>query len=210
MTLEQYIREAHKRSLRINNLFERTDGLWQANLRSSHVGTVCFEWDVGVEPQDAMCKALEAADKKLEAKGLSKQVGLAVPEKQAAVTAQLDDDDDLIGGGPAPAAQRGRGSDRMKLRELRGAIRKVDGDVWGFIRMDEFGTGVDVALVKSKLLDSLGAVFPGATDETGLFLWTRKTDGKVFLTKETDRPWTLDQDSPSPAAAAADDEDLIG
>lgn len=104
MTLEDCIREVHKRNLRVNNLFERTDGSWQCNLRSSHVAVVCFEWGVSHSPGDAMKKAIVAADRKLEANSLSKQVGLAVPEKQAAVSVPIEDDD-LIGGSPAPAAQ---------------------------------------------------------------------------------------------------------
>lgn len=45
-------------SVRVNNLFQRDDGTWQANVRE---GEECFEFGVGATPYEAMSKALAAA-----------------------------------------------------------------------------------------------------------------------------------------------------
>lgn len=93
----------------------------------------------------------------------------------------------------------------MNCKELRAAIRKVEGNIAFRLLIDETtGSFVEVPLVKSHLLDGLAATFQ-PKEETRLFLWTRPADGKVFLCKERERS-ALE----APAAADSEDEDLIG
>lgn len=71
-TVEELLSEVRKENCRINNLFHRMDGLWQANLRSRD-NMQFFEFGYGPSPQDALEKALEKVRKNL-------RVGKTMPD----------------------------------------------------------------------------------------------------------------------------------
>ncbi len=57
-SLETILRMVRDRGYRINNMFHRIDGLWQANLRSKDNANT-FEFAYGPSPGDAILKALQ-------------------------------------------------------------------------------------------------------------------------------------------------------
>lgn len=59
MTLESLIAEARARGLRVNNLFQLDDGMWQANLRD--VKGTYFNFGEGPTPEIALNNALAKA-----------------------------------------------------------------------------------------------------------------------------------------------------
>jgi hypothetical protein len=62
MTIEALFAEATARRLRINNLFERNDGIWQANTRTDDPVAHCYEFGLGATPQEALRAALDKSD----------------------------------------------------------------------------------------------------------------------------------------------------
>lgn len=59
MTLESLITEANERGFLLNNLFQLSSGLWQANLRNATHGT---EFGRGYSATDALSDAIDKMD----------------------------------------------------------------------------------------------------------------------------------------------------
>jgi hypothetical protein len=62
MTIEALFAEATTRHLRINNLFERIDGVWQANTCTDDPVAHCYEFGLGATPQEALRAALDKSE----------------------------------------------------------------------------------------------------------------------------------------------------
>lgn len=62
MTIEQLFAQTAALSLYVNNLFQRHDGRWQANLRDN---SECYEFGRGDTPVEALTCAIEKAKKSL-------------------------------------------------------------------------------------------------------------------------------------------------
>lgn len=60
--LADLIHEVHALGLRVNNLFEKDDGCWQANLRDAEGG---HAFGFGDSPENALWRALERAKQAL-------------------------------------------------------------------------------------------------------------------------------------------------
>jgi hypothetical protein len=60
-TIESLLGQVRARGLRVNNLFQRTDGLWQANLRQDGAERAFFGFGYGPDPQGALIVALSKA-----------------------------------------------------------------------------------------------------------------------------------------------------
>lgn len=60
-SIEKLLRDVKKAGFRVNNMFHRMDGQWQVNLRSAMLPSTFFDWAYGVDPADAIERALTKA-----------------------------------------------------------------------------------------------------------------------------------------------------
>ena len=106
-SLESLIKQVKARDLRINNLFHRMDGFWQANLRSRDALTF-FEFGTGPDAAGALEAALAKHDAKKVVKGKKTSDDDLDPLITGNTRADIaepatDSDADAVQGAPATA-----------------------------------------------------------------------------------------------------------